>query len=129
LLVGETVRLTELPHYLSAGVGAMLRGDTLMKGGITGLRKAMAAAELFGLCLEIHTANTPLLDVANLHVACASANTQFVENHHPIFRFGLKNHPFNTNADGYAYLPTGAGLGVELDHDWLETHAGEVRRS
>ena len=129
LLVGETVRLTELPNYLSEGVGAMLRGDTLMKGGITGLRKAMATAELFGLHLEIHTANTPLLDVANLHVACASANTQFVENHHPIFRFGLKKHPFDADTQGYAHLPAGAGLGVELDQDWLDRHAGESRRS
>lgn len=120
LLVGETVRLTELPGYLKAGVGAMLRGDTLMKGGITGLRKAMAMAELFGLSLEIHTANTPLLDVANLHVACAAANTKFVENHHPIFRFGLKQHPFDVDAEGFAHLPAQPGLGVALAHDWIE---------
>jgi len=119
LLLGETVRLTELPGYLREGVGAMLRGDTLMKGGITGLRKAMAMAELFGLPLEIHTANTPLLDVANLHVACAAANTEFVENHHPVFRFGLKRHPLEIDAEGCARLPDGPGLGVELDLDWL----------
>ena len=129
LLVGETVRLTELPHYLSAGCGAMLRGDTLMKGGITGLRKAMAMAELFGLGLEIHTANTPLLDVANLHVACAAANTEFVENHHPIFRFGLKKHPYDADAQGFAHLPVLPGLGVELDLDWIENHTAGVRRS
>lgn len=128
LLVGETSRLTELPHYLGRGLGAMVRGDTLMKGGITGLRKAMAAAELFGVDLEIHTANTPLMDVANLHVACAAANTQFVENHHPIFRFGLKKHPLDVDERGYAHLPTHPGLGVELDWDWIENHTGALRR-
>lgn len=129
LLVGETVRLTELPHYLRAGVGAMLRGDTLMKGGITGLRKAMGMAELFGVPLEIHTANTPLLDVANLHVACTAANTELVENHHPVFRFGLKQHPLDPDAEGYAHLPAGAGLGVELDLDWIEDHTRAEQRS
>ena len=129
LLVGETVRVNELPHYLRSGIGAILRGDTLMKGGITGLRKAMSLAELFGVSLEIHTANTPLLDVANLHVACASANTQFVENHHPVFRFGLKQHPFDADAQGYAHLPSGPGLGVELDESWLDANAGPVSRS
>ena len=127
LLVGETVRLTELPHYLRAGGHA--RGDTLMKGGVTGLRKAMAMAELFGLNLEIHTANTPLLDVANLHVACASANTAWVENHHPIFRFGLKKHPLEADAGGFAVLPSLPGLGVELDLDWMENHTAGVRKS
>jgi L-alanine-DL-glutamate epimerase-like enolase superfamily enzyme len=122
LLLGETVRLTELPAYLRAGIGSMLRGDTLMKGGITGLRKAMAMAELFGVPLEIHTANTPLLDVANLHVACSAANTQFVENHHPVFRFGLKHHPLEIDAEGFAHLPVGPGLGVELDFDWIDRH-------
>lgn len=129
LLVGETVRLTELPSYLKMGVGMMLRGDTLMKGGITGLSKAMHLAELFGLPLEIHTANTPLLDVANLHVAGSAANTEFVENHHPVFRFGLKAHPLEVGSDGYAHVPEGPGLGVELDLDWLDNHTCAERRS
>jgi L-alanine-DL-glutamate epimerase-like enolase superfamily enzyme len=129
LLVGETVRLTELPGYLRAGVGAMLRGDTLMKAGITGLKKAMGLAELFGLPLEIHTANTPLLDVANLHVACSAANTEFVENHHPVFRFGLERHPLDVGPDGFAVLPTGPGLGVELDWAWLDARTRAERRS
>ncbi|MES2694131.1 MAG: enolase C-terminal domain-like protein [Verrucomicrobiota bacterium] len=127
LLLGETSRLTELPDFLREGSAALVRGDTLMKGGITGLRKAMAAAEIFGLHLEIHTANTPLMDVANLHVACASANTEFVENHHPVFRFGLKHHPFEVGADGCAYLPTEPGLGVELDWAWLDNHTSALR--
>lgn len=129
LLVGETVRLTELSGYLRGGFAAMLRGDTLLKGGVTGLRKAMATAELFGLNLEIHTADSPLLDVANLHVGCASANTEFVESDHPIFRWGLKNNPVEPDAKGYAHLPSKPGLGVELDHDWLDDHTGAVQTS
>ena len=127
LLIGETVRLTELATYLRSGIGAMVRGDTLLKGGVTGLRKAVAMAELFGLNLEIHTADSPLLDVANLHVSCASANTEFVEIDHPIFRWGLKNNPMNPDAEGYAHLPTGPGLGVELDRDWLDARTASVR--
>lgn len=129
LLVGETVRLTELTGYLRSGVAPMLRGDTLLKGGVTGLRKAMTAAELFGLKLEVHTADSPLLDVANLHVSCSAANTEFVENDHPTFRWGLKNNPLEPDAQGYVYLPQGPGLGVELDHDWLDAHTVQMRES
>jgi L-alanine-DL-glutamate epimerase-like enolase superfamily enzyme len=127
LLIGETVRLSEIPGYLSAGFAPMLRGDVLLKGGITGLRKLAAAAELFGIALEIHTADSPLLDVANLHVGCTLANRGLMENDHPIFRWGIKNNPMEPDAEGFVHLPAGPGLGVELDRDWLENHTGEVR--
>ena len=129
ILATETLRLTDIPNFLTGRAMTMARGDVLIKGGITGLRKAMNACELFGFNLEIHTAATPLLDVANLHVACSARNTSMVEVHHPIFRFGLKKHPFDVGPDGYAHLPAGPGLGVELDQDWIENHTEEVRSS
>jgi len=129
VLATETVRLTDIPNFLHGCAMTMARGDVLIKGGVTGLRKAMHACELFGFNLEIHTANTPLLDVANLHVACSARNTSLVEVHHPIFRFGLKKHPFDVGPDGCAHLPTGPGLGVELDQDWIDNHTTEIRQS
>ncbi len=126
---GETVRLTDLPNFLAPRALTIARGDVLIKGGITGLRKAMAACELFGYNLEIHTANTPLLDVANLHVACASANTTMVEVHHPVFRFGLTQHPFDVGPDGCVHLPPGTGLGVELDWNWIDQHTSQIRQT
>ncbi len=129
VLATETLRLSEMPGFLTGGAMTMARGDVLIKGGITGLRKAMAACELFGFNLEIHTANTPLLDVANLHVACAARNTTMVEVHHPVFRFGLKRHPYEPDSQGLVHLPSGAGLGVELDHDWIDRSTDGIRRS
>lgn len=124
----ETLRLTDIPNFLTRRAMTMARGDVLIKGGITGLRKAMAACELFGINLEIHTANTPLLDVANLHVACAARNTTWMEVHHPIFRFGLRQHPFDAK-DGNILLPQHPGLGVEIDWDWAENHTEGIRQS
>ena len=100
----------------------MVRGDAYIKGGITGLRKAIATCELFGFDLEIHTAATPLMDIANLHVACSTRISRFVEHHHPVFRFGLKGSPLLIDADGCQRLPSGPGLGVDLDWDWVENH-------
>jgi L-alanine-DL-glutamate epimerase-like enolase superfamily enzyme len=122
LLVGETLRFAEFHLALQGGAVRMLRGDTMMSAGITGLRKLMAAAEVCGMNLEIHTACTPLIDVANLHVAGASANCRFIENHHPIFRFGLRDDPLEIDQSGHVTVPTGPGLGVELDWDWIENH-------
>lgn len=122
VIAAETVSLFELPHYLVDGAIDLARGDVHHKGGVTGLVKALAFCELLGFGLEIHTAATPLLDVANLHVGCSSPLSRFLESHHPMFRFALKNDPLRVHADGCQHVPTGPGLGVEIDWDWVDKH-------
>ena len=122
VLAAETVGLFELPHYLTEGAVDMVRGDVHYKGGVTGLMKALALCEVLGFELEIHTAATPLLDVANLHVGCATRSSRFLEGHHPMFRFGLMDDPLRVHADGCQHVPTGPGLGVTLDWDWIDRH-------
>lgn len=127
LLVGESVSLDEMSNYLSPTIFGLLRGDVLIKGGITGLQKAFGLCDILGINLEIHTAGTPILDVANLHVACANKNCEFVELHHPIFRFGLKNSPLEQDEEGYLHLPEGPGLGIQPDWDWIENHTVDFK--
>jgi L-alanine-DL-glutamate epimerase-like enolase superfamily enzyme len=122
ILASETTTLAEKAEYLRAGAVDLMRGDVMNSGGITGLRKALAACELFGYNLEIHTASSPLLDVANLHVACSVTNCELLETHHEMFRFGLKGSPLEPDAEGYVHLPAGPGLGVDLDWDWIDDH-------
>lgn len=126
VLAGETVSLFELPHFLTEGQIDLARGDVHHKGGVTGLAKALGFCEMLGYELEIHTAATPLLDVANLHVACGLRGTRFVESHHDMFRFGLKGDPLRVHDDGCQHAPKSPGLGVEIDWDWMENHTIEV---
>jgi L-alanine-DL-glutamate epimerase-like enolase superfamily enzyme len=126
ILAGETVSLFEMPQYLAEGAVDVMRADTHIKRGITGLMKALAVCELMGYELEIHTASSPLLDVANLQVACATHLSNFVENHHSMFRFGLKGNPLDVQPDGCQHLPSGPGLGVEIDWDWMDNNTTEV---
>jgi L-alanine-DL-glutamate epimerase-like enolase superfamily enzyme len=128
VLAAETVSLTELPQYMVDGAIDMVRADVHHKGGITGLCKALGMCELMGFGLEIHTASSPLLDVANLHVGCATRLSRFLESHHPMFRFGLKGDPLRLHADGCQHVPHGPGLGVELDWDWIDNHTVELIR-
>ncbi len=129
ILASETTTLAEKGEWLRIGAVDLMRGDVMNTGGITGLRKALAACELFGYNLEIHTASSPLLDVANLHVACSVMNCELLETHHEMFRFGMKGAPLDPDADGYVHLPTGPGLGVELDWDWIDDHTvGKISR-
>jgi L-alanine-DL-glutamate epimerase-like enolase superfamily enzyme len=129
ILATETLLLHELPEHLRHGAADIVRGDVIIKSGITGLRKACAAAELFGFNLEIHGLGGFLLDVANLHVALSVENCQFVEAHHPMYGHGALGSPLDIDADGCRVLPEEPGLGVELDWDWLDDHTLEVIRS
>lgn len=126
VLAAETVSVFELPHYMTEGAIDIIRGDVHHKSGITGAMKALAMCELMGFEFEIHTAAAPLLDVANLHVGCATRLTRFLESHHPMFRFGLKNDPLEIRDDGCQHCPTGPGLGVEIDWDWIDNHTVDI---
>ncbi|WP_421826424.1 mandelate racemase/muconate lactonizing enzyme family protein [Larkinella sp.] len=128
VLAAETVGLFELPHYMTEGAIDLIRADVHHKSGVTGLMKAMGMCEMMGYGLEIHTAGAPLLDVANLHVGCATKLSRFLESHHPMFRFGLKTDPLEIREDGCQHCPTGPGLGVDLDWDWLDNHTVDVIR-
>ena len=128
ILAAETVGLMELPHYMVDGAVDIIRADVHHKGGITGMMKALGMCEMMGYGLEIHTAGSPLLDVANLHVGCATRLSRFLESHHPMFRFGLKHDPLVIREDGHQYVPEGPGLGVDIDWDWIDNHTVEVIR-
>ncbi len=129
ILSGETSRVHELAEGMRMGAFDIARGDVHMKEGITGLRKAAGMADLLGFDLEIHAINQPLLDVANLHVAMSIANCRWSETFHPIYYRGLKGEPLAIDADGYKHLPTGPGLGVDLDWDWIDDNTQSVVRT
>jgi len=125
ILAAETVSLQELPPYVIEGAIDMARADVRIKGGITGLVKAIHFCELMGVELEIHTAASPILDIANLQVGCAFEAGSFLEAHHDMFCFGLMGDPLRVREDGCQHLPEGPGLGLELDWDWIDDHTVE----
>jgi L-alanine-DL-glutamate epimerase-like enolase superfamily enzyme len=125
----ETVRLHEMPEAIRHGAVDLLRGDVLIKGGITGLRKACATAELFGYGLEIHGIGPVLLELANLHVALSVDVSEFVEAHDPFYEQGLVGRPLAIDGDGCRVLPDAPGLGAEIDWDWVADHTVDIIRS
>jgi L-alanine-DL-glutamate epimerase-like enolase superfamily enzyme len=129
VLAGETSRLHELPELMRVGAADIVRGDVLIKAGITGLRKAAAAAELFGYNIEIHGLGAPLLDAANLHVALSIENCEFSEGHEALYHEGLVGTPLAIDRHGLRHLPDAPGLGVEMDWDWVDDHTIELIRS
>ena len=86
-------------------------------------------ADLLGFDLEVHGIGQPLLDIANLHVSLSMTNGRWSETFPEIYSRGVKNRPLGIDAEGYKHLPTGPGLGVELDWDWIDSVTQKVIRT
>ena len=115
--------LTALPPWITAGATDFLRGDVVIKGGITGLMKIAHLAEAFGMNCEVHDNYNPLNNVAALHVTMAIDNCDWLEvlafnraGDHSLahFSYGL-TEPFTVDAEGNVHAPTAPGLGVGVD--------------
>jgi L-alanine-DL-glutamate epimerase-like enolase superfamily enzyme len=61
------------------GATDFLRGDVVIKGGITGLMKIAHLAEAFGLNCEVHDSYNALNNVAARHVMMAIDNCDWLE--------------------------------------------------
>ena len=104
-----------------------LRGDVVIKGGITGMMKIAHLAEAFQMNCEVHDAYNALNNVATLHVAMAIRNCEYYEViviHPPgqydtaHFSYGL-TEPIAIDDAGNALAPTRPGLGYDIDWDLI----------
>lgn len=107
-------------EFIRAGAADIVRADVAWKWGVTGTRKILHLAEAFGINCELHTAMSAM-DVANLHVACASKNSEFFELYapHELWHYPLKQG-LDLRPDGTVHAPTGPGLGVDIDWDLVD---------
>jgi len=116
--------LYAVKEYLVRGAVDIVRSDVQFNGGITQLKKVASLAEAFGMRCEIHTSFNPIMNAANLHVACAIKNCEFYEWWVPerlIWDFGVKKS-LSVDSQGYVSVPEGPGLGMEVDWEYVNAH-------
>ncbi len=121
--------LWALPPWIEARATDALRGDVVIKGGITGMMKIAHLAEAHHLNCELHTAYNALNNVATLHVAMAIPNCDWFEvlAFNPAGRYGLEHlsyglaRPIEIDGDGYVHAPTEPGLGFGVDWELIES--------
>lgn len=104
-----------------------LRGDVLVKGGLTGLLKAAHLAEAFGLNLEIHHGGNSAANIAQLHLACGISNTAWFEVLLPneAQQLAVLND-IHIDRDGHMSPPDGPGTGIEYDRDYIRRNRTET---
>ena len=136
LLATETTPggLEALAAWITAGATDLLRGDVVIKGGITGLVKIARLAEAFGMGCEVHDGYNALNNVANLHVILAADNCEWFEvlafnrsGDHSLehLNYGLAE-PFAIDSSGVVHAPTGPGLGVDVDWELIDSAVDRV---
>jgi len=108
-------------EFIKAGAADIVRADVSWKWGITGTLKIMHLAEAFGLNCEVHTTTMGPMEIANLHVACATRNSEFYELFapHEEWRFPMVE-PYSLDNKGYIHVPKKPGLGITIDWDAVD---------
>lgn len=98
--------------------------DLLTAGGIRETVRIADFANAHGMPANLHFAASPIGFAASLQAAAAIENLMAVEFHAvgvPWWADLVKGGPLFD--DGYAPVPTGPGLGIELDHDAIREHS------
>ena len=115
-------------EWILRGAGDMSRID-VVRGGITGARKTAIVAEAYGLRCEMHMAGWGNLQVCG---ATPEDTSEYYEKGllapgvdydapHPY----LRNTCDRIDPEGYVHLPKGAGMGYEIEWDYINDNTIE----
>jgi galactonate dehydratase len=111
----------ELFEQQSADV---IQPDITHFGGILETKKLAAWADAYYVLVAPHNVGGPVSTAANLHLAACTTNFKIQEHFNDFAEEFVKSAaPGNPEViDGYFALPTGPGLGIELDPDVVAEH-------
>jgi len=119
LASGERDRtIWEFIPYLHERCLDILQPDVAQCGGITQMKKIAVLAEAYQVPLAPHCITSPLAATASLSVAASIPLLLIHETAPDSLRWGeqFMNRPWTVNdKSGYATLPEGPGLGIEID--------------
>jgi galactonate dehydratase len=108
----------------------VLQPDCGQSGGITQLKKIAALAEAFFVPLAPHCTLSELGLTASLHVAASIPlfliHEAYLDGH--IMPPGVARRHWEVDKDGYASLPPGPGLGVEVDESMFDKVNADPKR-
>jgi galactonate dehydratase len=127
IATGERIHLlSDFRAIIEQGLVDIVQADLTHFGGFTGLRRLAGWAEAYELPLAPHNVCGPVGTAANIHFAIATANHLILEHFNDFADTWVSDlvdvAPAVNPVDGCFPVPTGAGLGVRLDHDACAEH-------
>jgi D-galactarolactone cycloisomerase len=124
IATGENMytRFDFLP-FIEQGAIHVVQADASRTGGITEAKRINELAAAHHLFAAPHTFSDVLTVAASLHLVAATPNAVILEldrTYNPL-QTDLVTNPLDIH-DGVVELPTGPGLGVEIDWDFVAAH-------
>lgn len=116
----------EIREWVERGKVAVVQPDISRCGGLTEIRRIADYCEMHGVQVIPHGWKTGILAAAGRHFQAACPNAPYFEFISPhVYDSALREHlvtPEPSVADGFMQLPEGAGLGVQLSNEMIETY-------
>ncbi|CAN5553584.1 galactonate dehydratase [soil metagenome] len=109
-------------EILEKGAASILQPDLCHAGGLTEGRIIAGMAEAYYATIAPHNPMGPISLATGLHLAASIPN--FLVQEQVSLGEGYLKNPFKLEQDGNVLIPTGPGLGVELDEDQLADKIG-----
>ena len=101
---------------------SVVQPDVCHAGGISELKKIAAMAEVYYVGFAPHNPYGPINTLAALHVDAGTPNFLIQEGGHAEWYESILTAPFPRQTEGYFDLPSGVGIGVELDEEALRKY-------
>jgi galactonate dehydratase len=116
--------------YLQERCIDILQPDCGHTGGITQMKKMATLAEAFYVPLAPHCTMSELGLSASLHLAASIPlfliHEGYLDGH--LMPPGVARKQWQQDSEGYASLPIGPGLGVEVDEEMMHKVAADPKR-
>ena len=123
-IIGSELLMTrwQLREWMEKHVAPILMTDPVWNGGIAETRKIANMAEAFGIPLVLHNVAGPICHAVCMHLGAHIPNLYFVESVRAFYKsyFGVLSDYVPSVSNGHFEVPTGAGLGVNLNPEILE---------
>ena len=125
----------DFKRVLQGGYADIIQPDPSHAGGITETRKIASMAEAYDVALALHCPLGPIALAANLQLDAVCYNAFIQEQ-----SLGIHYNPANdlmdyvsnpgvfAYQDGMVAIPTGPGLGIEVNEDYVRERAQEGHR-
>lgn len=121
---GEVItRRQNFYAWIEARALDILQPDLCIVGGLSEGRRIAWAADDHHILVVPHGWNTAVGLAADLHLTAAIPNARYVEYWFPApYVDGILAKPFKLDSSGLLAIPTGPGLGIEVDEEKVRHH-------
>ncbi|GBQ71898.1 galactonate dehydratase [Ameyamaea chiangmaiensis NBRC 103196] len=125
----------DFKRILEQGCVDIIQPDPSHSGGITETRKIAAMAEAYDVAVALHCPLGPIALAANLQLDAVTYNA-FIQEQSLGIHYNKSNDLLDyvvdksvfAYRDGFVAIPSGPGLGIEIDEEYVRSRAAEGHR-